>query len=74
MPFADAEALALHRVMAAGDDHLDWKRTHLSETHTLANTPKLVREALALLQRDAAGGEKWARSEPWTPSPHRRQP
>jgi hypothetical protein len=51
MPFADAEALALHLVTAAGDDHLDWKGTHPSETHTLANTSKLAKEALAVLER-----------------------
>ncbi len=50
MTVADDEALALHLVMAAGDDHLAWKREHLSETHALANTAALTREALAVLR------------------------
>lgn len=57
MPLADDEALALHLVMAAGEDHLAWKREHLSEVHTIANTAMLVREALDVLRRaDDDGG------------------
>jgi len=51
MPFADNRALALHLVMAADEDHLEWKRAHLSKIHTLANTSKLAKEALAVLER-----------------------
>ena len=51
MAFAGDEALALHLVMAAGDDHLAWKREHLSEVHTIANTAALVGETLAVLRR-----------------------
>jgi hypothetical protein len=53
MPAADHEALALHVVMAADEDHLAWKREHLSEVHTLANTAVLVKEALAVLRRES---------------------
>ncbi len=51
MALADDEALALHLVMAAGEDHLAWKREHLSEVHSIANTGALVREALGVLRR-----------------------
>ena len=54
MPVADDRALALHLVMAAGEDHLAWKREHLSAVHTLANTNELVEEALAVLRRQTA--------------------
>jgi multimeric flavodoxin WrbA len=55
MPLADENALALHLVMAAGDDHLAWKREHLSAVHRLDNTKELVREALAVLRSDRGG-------------------
>lgn len=51
MPAADDRALAGHLVMAAGEDHLAWKRDHLTAVHTLANTAELVEEALAVLRR-----------------------
>ncbi len=51
MPVANDEALALHLVMAADENHLAWKRDHLSAVHTLCNTEELTREALAALRR-----------------------
>jgi len=48
--FAGNEALALHLVMAADEDHLAWRREHLSEVHTIANTGALVRETLDVLR------------------------
>jgi hypothetical protein len=53
MPAADEQALARHLVMAADEEHLAWKREHLSAVHTLANTRQLVEEAVALLRRQA---------------------
>jgi len=47
--FPDVERLAMHIVMAAGDNHLKWKTEHLSEVHTLANTLTLRDEVLAIL-------------------------
>ena len=52
MPLADENALALHLVMAAGDNHLAWKRRNLSAVHRLDNTKALVREALAIVQAE----------------------
>jgi hypothetical protein len=56
MLLADDEALALHLVMAAGEDHLAWKREHVSEVHTIANTAALVREALEVVRRTREEG------------------
>jgi len=53
MALADDRALALHLVMAAGEDHLAWKRKHLSAVHTLANTDQLVEEALAVIRKES---------------------
>jgi len=47
--FQDIEHLAMHLVMAAGDDHLAWKAKHLSAVHTLDNTQVLKQEAIRLL-------------------------
>lgn len=52
MPAASLDALALHVVMAADESHLAWKREHLSEVHTLANTGMLVGEARGILQQE----------------------
>jgi len=49
--FADLDHLALHLVMAAGDDHLQWKAEHLSAVHTLANTQALTVETRRVLSR-----------------------
>lgn len=51
MPLSNDAALAMHLVMAAGEEHLAWKRDHLSQIHTLANTPERVAEALAVVRR-----------------------
>ncbi len=47
--FPDAERLAMHLIIAAGDNHLDWKAAHLSAAHTLANTQERKIEVLELL-------------------------
>lgn len=47
--FPDLGHLAMHIVMAAGDDHLVWKADHLSALHTLENTQVLKQEAIDLL-------------------------
>jgi hypothetical protein len=33
MPFADDETLALHPVMATGDDHLKWTKSRVRDAH-----------------------------------------
>jgi multimeric flavodoxin WrbA len=50
MQFADVPSLAAHHVMAADEDHLGWKRDHLSAVHTLSNTCELEREAAQVLR------------------------
>jgi len=47
--FRDLDHAALHTVMAAGNEHLEWKAKHLSAVHTLENTAELVQEARCLL-------------------------
>jgi putative NADPH-quinone reductase len=47
--FRSVEHAARHVVMAAGDDHLEWKAEHLSEIHTLQNTEALVEEVRQIL-------------------------
>lgn len=49
---ADEHALAIHRVQAADEIHMAWKRDHLSAVHTLANTSQLVEETLAVIRRE----------------------
>jgi hypothetical protein len=51
--FRSVDHAARHLVMAAGDDHLQWKAKHLSEIHTLANTGKLVAETRGILAESA---------------------
>jgi len=59
MQFPDVDALAAHHVMAAGEDHLQWKREHLSAVHTLANTAALKQEAAEVLRSlEAAADER----------------
>jgi multimeric flavodoxin WrbA len=50
MQFPSIEALAAHHVMAADEDHLQWKRDHLSAVHTLENTNALKNEAARVLR------------------------
>ncbi len=50
MQFPSIEALAAHHVMAADEDHLQWKRDHLSAAHTLENTNALKKEAAQVLR------------------------
>jgi multimeric flavodoxin WrbA len=47
--FPTLDRLALHLVMAAGDDHLRWKSEYLSAVHTLSNTPALTAETRRVL-------------------------
>jgi multimeric flavodoxin WrbA len=49
--FQDVGRLAMHMVMAAGEDHLQWKAEHLSAVHTLSNTHELATEAETYLRR-----------------------
>jgi len=49
LAFRDRDHAALHIVMAAGDEHLEWKGKQLSAVHTLENTADLVQEARRLL-------------------------
>jgi hypothetical protein len=44
--FPTLDRLAMHLVMAAGDDHLAWKAKHLSAIHTLDNTQTLKQELI----------------------------
>jgi len=46
----DYDRLAMHIVMAAGEDHLEWKASHLSQVHTLENTQALKQEAIEWLR------------------------
>jgi multimeric flavodoxin WrbA len=48
--FRDIDHAALHLVMAAGDDHLNWKAENLSAIHTLQNTAQLTEEAVQVLE------------------------
>ena len=57
MPFPDVDALAAHHIMAAGEDHLRWKRERLSALHTLANTDTLRKEAARVLRAERAAQE-----------------
>ena len=50
LQFADLESLAMHMVMAAGDNHLEWKAENLSAIHTLENTSALRDETLEILR------------------------
>lgn len=50
LQFPDLEHLAMHIVMAAGDNHLEWKTANLSAVHTLENTRTLCDEALEILR------------------------
>ena len=50
MQFPSIAALAAHYVMAADEDHLRWKRAHLSAVHTLENTDELRKEAAQVLR------------------------
>ncbi|MDD4903456.1 MAG: flavodoxin family protein [Candidatus Bipolaricaulis sp.] len=58
MQFPDVDALAAHHIMAAGEDHLQWKREHLSARHTLANTAALKREAAKVLRSPRAAADE----------------
>lgn len=51
---ADERALAVHRVQAADEDHMAWKRAHLSAVHALTNTDSLVEDALAVIRQAGA--------------------
>lgn len=48
--FPDVERLAAHLVMAADAHHLRWKAEHLSASHTLLNTRRLMAEAAEVLR------------------------
>ena len=41
--------------MGAGAEHLEWKAEHLSATHTLWNTERLVEEAVPIMESQADG-------------------
>jgi putative NADPH-quinone reductase len=56
--FPNVERLAMHLVMAAGDNHLIWKAQHLSDVHTLENTQALKAETIRLLSTDLEDGER----------------
>ncbi len=47
--FPDLDRLAMHLVMAAGEEHLAYKAEHVSAVHTLDNTQELKQELLDLL-------------------------
>jgi multimeric flavodoxin WrbA len=55
--FRSVEHAARHIVMAAGDDHLEWKAKHLSEIHTIDNTKTLVGEVCEILMLRSAAAE-----------------